>query len=81
MSSKIQKRFDNFYSINDKVVVNLNQVTHGEIIADPMNPSRHYALYFTKQSSADRVFLNKEESAKFLAYINNTEVLDIFSRE
>jgi hypothetical protein len=69
------KRFDNFYHVNDRVVINLDQVTHGEVINDPMNPSRHYALYFTKQSSADRVFLNKEESLKFLKYLD-TEELD-----
>lgn len=81
MARKVQKRFDNFYSVNDKVIVNLNQVTHGELINDPMNPSRHYALYFTKQSSADRIFLTKDETQKFLSFLNNTEVVDIFSRE
>lgn len=73
--------FDNFYFVNDRVVININQVTHGEVINDPMNPARHYALYFTKQSSADRIFLNKEESVKFLEYIRKTEVVETFYRE
>ena len=73
--------FDNFYFVNDRVVININQVTHGEVINDPMNPVRYYALYFTKQSSADRIFLNKEESVKFLEYVSKTEVVETFYRE
>lgn len=65
-----------FYKINDKIVVNLEQISHFEFINDTMNPSRKLVIYLVRSSSGDRLTLNEKEANDFIKFL---EVYDKIS--
>lgn len=61
----------NFYRVNDKIIVNLEQISHFEYINDTMNPSRKMVIYLVRSSSGDRLTLNEKEAENFVKFLSD----------
>jgi hypothetical protein len=63
-----------FYKVNDKLYINIAQVSYFEIVEDTLNPSRYMNIYLVRSSNGDRVTLAKEESNAFLEFMTSNYV-------
>jgi hypothetical protein len=63
-----------FYKINDKLYINVAQVSYFEIVEDTINPNRYMNIYLVRSSNGDRITLAKEEANAFLEFMNTTYV-------
>jgi hypothetical protein len=63
-----------FYKVNDKLYINIAQVSYFEVVEDTLNPNRYMNIYLVRSSNGDRVTLAKEEANAFLEFMTTTYV-------
>lgn len=64
-----------FCQLNDKLYVNIDQISHFEFIKDDINPSRKMIIYLVRSSSGDRITLNDKESENFIKFLKDNDRL------
>jgi len=58
-----------FCQLNEKLYVNVDQISHFEFIKDDINPARKMIIYLVRSSSGDRITLNDKESENFIKFL------------
>ncbi len=65
-----------FYKLTKNIYISLNSISYFENIVDTMNPDRKMIIYLNRSSSGDRITLNKEDSEKFLKFVEKNSLSD-----
>jgi len=64
-----------FCQLNEKLYVNVDQISHFEFIKDDINPARKMIIYLVRSSSGDRITLNDKESENFIKFLKENDRL------
>ena len=64
-----------FCKLNDKLHVNIDQISNFEFIKDDINPSRKMIIYLVRSSSGDRITLNDKEAENFIKFLEDNDRL------
>ena len=64
-----------FCKLNDKLHVNIDQISHFEFIKDDINPSWKMLIYLVRSSSGDRITLNDKEAENFIKFLEDNDRL------